>query len=874
MRRATLAGLALVALVATELLALSLRAEAQVGNFCPTGPCNFSDATFVNVYWDTSPASWDADVGGAGSGRTQAQIDAFTAAIIHSTYFSQLKQYGVNSVSVAPSVTIGSCGTVPANVDAAINNIDALILCALTHAQVTASAQVIINVFLPPRVINTGFCNPDASGAHNAAMHGSSASFASPLYTIIPTTAACLMGPGITFSVLTHEMVEALTDPEAQALSGWKVIGDGEIGDLCQNLMTFPPTPYTIGVAQQYWSNSARACVVGFAMSKPPSVTSSRVCGTGQAMQFTFNGSFGPRPWDLASNAFGGQSLYVTAVISSSSGAARPWSAGNFLGLAPTVGFQQIIWTEGGGPGGSDQIRVIGFTGAYRAPAFNVQPGDTILFTITNPADGSTTTALVTAPAPAPAQLNLSAALDIDAGSTGNVSVTAIDAKGCSIENAPVTLSNSAGTPQASFITGPGGYRSIGYVYPSVGGAVTFHASATSTSPTVSASVTTRVHPRLDALVPARGAVAGGQLTVLSGLGFDSTTSVAFGGNPAPVQSVSADHRRVTLLTPAAMPAGTSGAVSVTATVHGSSGEALSYDYLVPDVPVMEFLDGAGSDATHHSCETGRIRVSAFDASGTLESTTISLSASYPALSSAGGLVNSLVISSGSIVTISGGGPITAVNTGVPTASATQQFPVWPADLCEVIKIIAAKVAQMRAIRAASWTASEPACIGDCGSPGTHTAVWTDAEDVRGARNALIMQGRDAALLRRSFDVTTLGEDAQRRLVAQHPALGVRSKTATSAEFIGPMIEIRARTRSAIQTRLPGPAHLTFASPAAPGPATYAIVHLRRAGEALAWIEDQPTISARDGAVLTRAVESPGIYALVRLAATVTRTAP
>src|SRR5579859_7208923 len=74
------------------LLGISLNAHAGVGNFCPgSGPCNFSDATFVNVYWDVSPASWDADVGGPGSGLTQAQIDAFTAALVHSSYFSQLK---------------------------------------------------------------------------------------------------------------------------------------------------------------------------------------------------------------------------------------------------------------------------------------------------------------------------------------------------------------------------------------------------------------------------------------------------------------------------------------------------------------------------------------------------------------------------------------------------------------------------------------------------------------------------------------------------------------------------------------------------------------------------------------------------------------
>src|SRR5262249_11367425 len=115
-------------LAAACLLGTSRGVEAQVGNFCPVGPCNPSDATIVNVYWDTSPASWDAAVGGLGSGRTQAQIDAFTKAIAHSTYFSQLKQYGVNSVTVAPSMTTGSCAPVPTNLDDAVKTIDVLML--------------------------------------------------------------------------------------------------------------------------------------------------------------------------------------------------------------------------------------------------------------------------------------------------------------------------------------------------------------------------------------------------------------------------------------------------------------------------------------------------------------------------------------------------------------------------------------------------------------------------------------------------------------------------------------------------------------------------------------------------------------------------
>jgi len=848
------------------LLGISLNAHAGVGNFCPgSGPCNFSDATFVNVYWDVSPASWDADVGGPGSGLTQAQIDAFTAALVHSSYFSQLKQYGVNSVSIAPSVTTGSCGTVPANVDDAMNNIDGLILCALTHAQVTASSQVIINVLLPPRVINTGFCNPlNATGAHHAAKHGASPNFASPLFTFVPTTAACTgTGPGgmvfapTLFGALTHEMVEAVTDPDAWAWSGWKSTSD-EIGDLCQNIMVFPLSPYANGTAQQYWSNSANRCVTGFATSTAPVVTSIGVCGRGQGMDFTLNGTFGPPPWDLAGNAFGGQTLYLSALISPASGAA--WSAGNPVGVPPLVGFQRVSWTAGVGPGGSDQIRIHGFNGAYGAPAFTMHAGDSIVFTIMNPDNGATTTASVTAPNPA--RLALSVAPDTDPGTNGSVNVTASDANNCGVENVTVALSNSAGIPMSSIVTAAEGMRSAGFVYPAVAGPVVFSASIPNTTgANITASATTRVHPRIDAIVQPRGSPAGGQTATLTGLGFDSATVVDFGGNPATVTRVPPDHHSAVVIVPAATPAGTTGPVSVTAKVHGIAGAPLQYDYSPANIPVMEFLGGAT-----HTCDTGSIRVSAFDASGTLESTQIALSASYPALLAGMQPVKTMTVASGSVVTISGGGPITAVNTSVQNASATQSFPVWPAGLCAAIKAINLKIAHMAAIKAGPLAATEPVCTGDCGSPETQTVVWGDGEDLARAHNFVSMQATDAAALKKDFQVATLAEDAQRRLVAQHPALAVQSKTAASATLAGPVIEIRATAPAAASAPLPKSAHITFAAPAAAGPGGYAIVHLRNAGEALAWIEEKPTIAGRDGTVLMSDIESSGVYALVRLA--------
>ncbi len=854
----------LEAIASIWLLILSPCAVAQVGNFCPAGgPCNFTDVTLVNVYWDVSPASWDADVGGPGSGRTQAQIDAFTAGLVHSSYFNQLGQYGVKSVAVAPSLTTGACGSVPANVDAGISQIESLILCALTHAQVTATPQVIINIFLPPRVINTGFCNPDASGSFASAFHGHSSTFSSPLYTFVPTTAACNGGATATFASLTHEIVEALTDPDPEALSGWKVPADGEIADLCENLTAFPVSPYANGFAQQYWSNSARACVVGFAASPAPTGTSSAVCGAGQNMRITLNGIFGPTPWDLVSNAFARQSLYLSATINSPG--KSPWQAGNFLGPSPTVGFQRILWTVGTGPGGSDQIEVTGFNGAYGAPAFNVRPGDTIAFTITNPVNGASSTTAVTVPFPS--SLSLVVAPDILPAAVGNIDVRAVDQNACGYENVVVTLSDSAGVPLNPITTGPGGSRSLGFRYPPIAGPVTFNANtAIANGVMVIASATTRVLPGIDRFVgEAVGPVAGGQTVAIQGVGFDATTTVAFNGNIVPVQTTAPDHHTVSLRTPPATPTGSSGVVNVTATVHGLTTAAIPYDYVVPDVPVMTFLGGVGSSSATHSCETGRIRVAAYDATGALEAVSISLSANYPALYSGSQLAQTLLIPSGSEVTISGGGPITATNQSVPSAIAVQGFPIWPADLCASISIVTAKVNHLIPKKAATWTVSEPTCTEGCGNPGIQTVLWSDSNDFTRARNALWVQGPGAAALKESLEVVELDEGAQQRLVTQHSALGMRTKSARRAEFVGPMIEIRSRGGEAMSARVRQSAHITFARPDSAERDAYAIVHLLNAGNVLGWIEEKPTVSDRHGAILTTAIEVTGVYGLVRL---------
>ena len=442
------------------------------------------------------------------------------------------------------------------------------------------------------------------TGAHAAARHGSSNTWASPLYTFIPTTAACTGGVLSVTSALSHEMAEAATDPSPQAASGWKQIADGEIGDFCT---TVADSQLVFGSAQQYWSNSANACVTGFADATAPAITSTSVCGTGERMRFVLNGNFGPVPWDLASNAFRGQTLYVRASITGS----KSWKAGNVMGSPPDpVAFNQIEWSPGAGPGGTDQIRVSGFGAGYGSPGQIVKPGDMVTITIENPSNGVRATTAFTAPDVSEI-VSFATAPDVIAGTTTNVSGIAIDANRCEVENTPVVVTATAGAVTSPAATGRGGWFSTEYKVPEVAGVVTLTAAA----PTA-ASTTSRVHPRLDSLVQQRGAAAGGQVTILNGLGFDSSTSVTFGNNTGTLQSVSADHKKAFIVTPRSTLASVTGRVPISVTVESVDAYGLQYDYIQPDVPYIEFLGTPRGDSAKHTCNSGLIRVSLFDAAG------------------------------------------------------------------------------------------------------------------------------------------------------------------------------------------------------------------------------------------------------------------
>ena len=310
------------------LLAISPSAHAGVG--CERAHCGKSSPTFINVYWDTSAATWDSDAAAIGPGVTEGQIDTFTAALVHSSYFSKLNQYsptGVFTASILPSTTATTCGAPPPDVDTAHARMGTFMSCVMTLNPAITS-DMIVNVFLPPQTINMSFCNPitDGSGrtVHAEAKHDVTGVGGQPAYTFIPTTAACTGSAGVVFVALSHETVEAATNPYLGA-AGWQEWTPPykEIGDFCEG-SSIPTTPFLFGAVQQYWSNADNACVTGFSNTSPLTVTSATVCGTGHGMLLVLNGNLGVAPWDFASSP--SRSSYLSVGIAG----ADNWTALDF----------------------------------------------------------------------------------------------------------------------------------------------------------------------------------------------------------------------------------------------------------------------------------------------------------------------------------------------------------------------------------------------------------------------------------------------------------------------------------------------------------------------------------------------------------------
>src|SRR5262249_61033267 len=111
----------------------------------------------------------------------------------------------------------------PATLDKPLSNLSTLVNCLLALYPALKKDNTILNVFVPPQSMQVqGICQGEGERAEHG-QYGTAVGV-----TFIPTAKACGTSIASLFAALTHEMVEATTDPNPPSPTGWK---DGSPGD-------------------------------------------------------------------------------------------------------------------------------------------------------------------------------------------------------------------------------------------------------------------------------------------------------------------------------------------------------------------------------------------------------------------------------------------------------------------------------------------------------------------------------------------------------------------------------------------------------------------------------------------------------------------
>lgn len=265
-----------------------------------TGAAIVTNGVFTNVYLfpNSDHETWDQHLaaqhraGDALLTETVTAIDQFTRDLTHSSYFDALTQYGVN-----PPTYVGDAPTIKSCVDAALKDAQSgmtleygtlkeFVACERNNG---ANLSDQVNVFVSPEFDvaeygeSAGIC---ASGLASA-FHGWW--FNVPNFTIIPTNPACSGALSHLSEMISHEMVETLSDPAGfgyihEQGTVLRVLGDlndqfakGELGDICeqgeknpQQLSSISTAPFfdTGLLVGRYWSNLDNSCQPGILLNR------------------------------------------------------------------------------------------------------------------------------------------------------------------------------------------------------------------------------------------------------------------------------------------------------------------------------------------------------------------------------------------------------------------------------------------------------------------------------------------------------------------------------------------------------------------------------------------------------------------------------
>lgn len=270
--------------------------------------------TFVNLYWDNT---WNTD----NPGMKKESLDAITQAVANSSYFKGLSEYGVTSASFAGGfLPEPACPQKAPNrvgfYDPINTSIAGFVQCEHDSGPaILRQNNVIYNVILPPFSIESDFWSSNFCTGPGSPIawhyHGLEDSFPNifggqPIYTIVQSNPKCGGNASLVPS-LTHEMVEATTDPFPIDISiippHISISTENEIGDFCegQDVPIFVDasneTPlFTQVNVTSFWSNAAQKCV-SFTDTTAPSVTNLAITSWGSQTQVAASGNgFGTMP--------------------------------------------------------------------------------------------------------------------------------------------------------------------------------------------------------------------------------------------------------------------------------------------------------------------------------------------------------------------------------------------------------------------------------------------------------------------------------------------------------------------------------------------------------------------------------------------------
>jgi len=227
--------------------------------------------TFINIYWDSV---WDAD----NPTMTKARVDAITQAIVASPYWAGLAEYGVKSASFAGGfLPEQNCPSKPPNLVGFYPGIADFIQCEHDSGPpIFRQPGVVYNIILPQYAKESDFWTANMCNGPGSPIawhyHGLEHNLfgGDPPFTIVMANPQCLNTAGLSglFENLTHEMVEAATDPNPFDLSiippRFSASMEDEIADPLFNCSPASfPVSSTFVMVSSYWSNAQQKCVSG-----------------------------------------------------------------------------------------------------------------------------------------------------------------------------------------------------------------------------------------------------------------------------------------------------------------------------------------------------------------------------------------------------------------------------------------------------------------------------------------------------------------------------------------------------------------------------------------------------------------------------------